>query len=90
MKLDRKQDPNVLYHADVFFLVDRKTKMTALTSDCWDIFDFSSEAAKRNSTKLYRKQDLNVLDQVCIFHAYQKNKRPTQASDWLRLFRLLL
>ena len=30
----------------------------------WDIFDFSSETAKRNSTKLDRKQDLNVLYQV--------------------------
>ena len=28
---------------------------------CWDNFDFSSETVKRNSTKLNRKQDLNVL-----------------------------
>ena len=27
----------------------------------WDIFDFSSETAERNSTKLDRKQDHNVL-----------------------------
>ena len=27
----------------------------------WDIFDFSSETAEQNSTKLNRKQDLNVL-----------------------------
>ena len=33
----------------------------------WDIFDFSSETAERNSTKLDRKQDLNVLYQVCVF-----------------------
>ena len=30
------------------------------------IFDFSSETAERNSTKLDRKQDLNVLYQVCV------------------------
>ena len=33
----------------------------------WDIFDFSSEIAERNSTKLDRKQDLNVHYQVCVF-----------------------
>ena len=37
----------------------------------WDIFDFSSE---RNSTKLDRKQDLNVLYQVCVFGADQYHK----------------
>ena len=39
----------------------------------WDIFDFFSETAEQNSTKLDRKQDLNVLYQVCIF---QKQKWP--------------
>ena len=33
----------------------------------WDIFDFFSETAERNSTKLDRKQDLNVLYQVFFF-----------------------
>ena len=56
----------------------------------WDIFDFSSETAERNSTKLDRKQDLNVLYQVSVFRANQKNKMATLASDWLRHFRLLL
>ena len=56
----------------------------------WDIFDFSSETAKRNSTKLDRKQDLNVLYQVCVFRADRKNKMAALASDWLRHFRLLL
>ena len=37
----------------------------------WDIFNFSSEAAERNSTKLDRKQDLNVLYQVCVLRADQ-------------------
>ena len=44
----------------------------------WDIFDFSSETAEQNSTKLDRKQDLNVLYQVCVFRAdrEKKNGRP--------------
>ena len=54
------------------------------------IFDFSSETAERNSTKLDRKQDLNVLFQVCVFWADRKNKMAALASDWLRHFRLLL
>ena len=57
----------------------------------WDIFDFSSETAERNSTKLDRKQDLNVLYQVlCFFWVDRKNKMAALASDWLRHFRLLL
>ena len=58
----------------------------------WDIFDFSSKTTDRNSTKLDRKQDLNVLYQVCIFGPIKKkkNKIAALASDWLRHFRLLL
>ena len=56
----------------------------------WDIFDFSSETAEQNSTKLDRKQDLNVLYQVCVFRADRKNKMAALASDWPRHFRLLL
>ena len=56
----------------------------------WDIFDFSSETEERNSTKLDRKQDLNVLYQVCVFRADRKNKMAALTSDWLRHFRLLL
>ena len=56
----------------------------------WDIFDFSSESAERNTTKLDRKQDLNILYQVCVFQADRKNKMAALASDWLRHFRLLL
>ena len=52
----------------------------------WDIFDFSSETAERNSTKFDRKQDLNVLYQVCVFRANQKIKMAALASDWLRHF----
>ena len=54
------------------------------------IFDFSSETAEQNSTKLDRKQDLNALYQVCVFRADRKNKMAALASDWLRHIRLLL
>ena len=55
----------------------------------WDIFDFSSETAEWNLTKLDKKQDLNILYQVCVFRADWKNKMAALASDWLRHFRLL-
>ena len=55
-----------------------------------DIFDFSSETAEQNLSKHDRKQDLNVLYQVCVFPADRKNKIAALASDWLRHFRLLL
>ena len=56
------------------------------------IFDFISETAERNSRKLDRKQDLNVLYQICVFRADRKKKTKIAAlvSDWLRHFRLLL
>ena len=40
------------------------------------IFDFSSETAERNSKKLDRKQDLNVLYQVCVFQVDRKTMWP--------------
>ena len=43
-----------------------------------------------NSKKLDRKQDYNILYQVCVFRADPKNKMAALASDWLRHFRLLL
>ena len=54
------------------------------------IFDFSSETTEKNSTKLVRKQELNILYQISVFRADQKNKMAALASDWLRHFRLLL
>ena len=45
----------------VFFGPIRKTKWPPWPLIGWDIFNFSSETAERNSTKLDRKQDLNVL-----------------------------
>ena len=74
----------------VFFGSIGKTRWPPWPLIDWDIFDFSSETAERNSTKLDRKQDLNVLYQVCVFRADWKNKMAALASDWLRHFRLLL
>ena len=74
----------------VFFGPIRKTRWPPWPLIGWDIFDFSSETAEQNSTKLDRKQDLNVLYQVCVFRADRKNKMAALASDWLRHFRLLL
>ena len=56
----------------------------------WEIFDFFSETTERNSIKLDRKQDLNVLYQVCVFQADRKIQMAALASDWLSHFRLLL
>ena len=74
----------------VFFWPIGKTRWPPLPLIGWDIFDFSSETAERNSTKLDRKQDLKALYQVCVFRADRKNKMAALASDWLRHFRLLL
>ena len=74
----------------VFFGPIRKTRWLPWPLIGWDIFDFSSETAERNSTKLDRKQDLNALYQVCVFRADRKNKMAALASDWLRHFLLLL
>ena len=54
------------------------------------IFEFFFETATRNSKKLDRKQDLNVLYNVSVFRTDRKNKMTALASDWLRHFRLLL
>ena len=68
----------------------RPSVVRRLSSLTFHIFDFSSETAECNSTKLDRKQDLNVLYQVCVFRADRKNKMATLASNWLRHFRFLL
>ena len=74
----------------VFFGPIGKTRWPPWPLIGWDILDFSSETAERNSTKLIRKQDLNVLYQVFVFRADRKNKMAALVSDWLRHFRLLL
>ena len=74
----------------VFFWSIGKTRWPPWPMIGWDIFVFSSETVERNSTKLDRKQGLNVLYQVCVFRVDRKNKMAALASDWLRHFRLLL
>ena len=41
----------------------------------WDMLDLSSETPERNSTILDRKQDLNVLYQLCLFRIDRKKQR---------------
>ena len=74
----------------MFFGPIRKTRWLPWPLIGWDIFNFSSETAEQNSTKLDRKQDLNVLYQVCVSLTDWKNKMAALASDLLRHFRLLL
>ena len=74
----------------VFFGPIGKTRWLPWPLIGLDIFDFSSETAERNSTKLDSKQDLNVLYQVFVFWADRKNKMAVLASDWLRHFQLPL
>ena len=74
----------------VFFGPIGKTRWPPWPLIGWDIFDFFSETAERNSMKLDRKQDLNVFYLVCVFRADRKNKIAALVSDWLRHFRLLL
>ena len=74
----------------VFFGPIGKARWLPWPVICWDIFYFSCETPERNSTKLVRKQDINVLYQVCVFRADRKNNMAALASDWLIHFRLLL
>ena len=69
---------------------DHALSVVRPSSLIFHIFYFSSETAKQNLKKLDRKQDLNVLYQVCVFRADQKNKMAALASDWPRHFLLLL
>ena len=57
----------------VFFGPIWKTRLPPWPLICWDIFDFS-DTAERNSTKLDRKQDLNIFFQVCVFRADRKTR----------------
>ena len=56
-----------------------ENKMAAWPLIGWDIFDFSSETAERNSTKLDRKQALNAFYHVCVFKA---NRVKTKCPPW--------
>ena len=53
-------------------------------------FDFFSAAADRNSTKLVRKQDLNVLYQVCVFRVDKKRRWPPSPLNGRNIFDFFL
>ena len=74
----------------VFFgPIGKKTRLPPWPLIGWDISDFYSETAERNSTKLDRKQDLNVPFLVCVFRA--DRKKDGSPGLWLaETFRLLL
>ena len=60
----------------VFFVPIRHQRWPPWPLIGWDINDFSSETTERNSTKLYRKQDLNVLYQFLFFWPIRKTGWP--------------
>ena len=64
------------------FGADQKNKMAARPLIGWYIFNFSSETDERNSTKLDKKQDLNVLYQVCVFFG-PIGKQDGRSGLWL-------
>ena len=66
----------------VFFGPIGKTRWPPWPLIGWDIFDFFSETAEQNATKLDRKQDLNALYQVCVFGADGK-KQDGRPGFWL-------
>ena len=82
------------------FLVhlSQRLKCTIVITRCWSsvihpsltyhIFNFSSETTKQNSTKLDRKQELNILYQVCVFRVDQKNKMAALALIGWDIFNL--
>ena len=60
----------------VFFRPIGKTRWPPWPLIGWGIFDFSTETAEQNSTKLDKKQDLNVLYHVCVFGPIWKTRWP--------------
>ena len=80
MKLDRKEDLNVLYYFCVFFS-GRSDKNKDGRPGLWFAETFSTSplnplnGIQRNS--IDRKEDYNVLDKVCNFRADRKNKMAT-------------
>ena len=89
MKLNKKQDLNIIYQVYVFW-ADRKNKMAALASDWLRHFDSSSETAEQNLTKLDWMQELNALQDArsqlplpisCFFG--QSEKQDGRTGLWL-------
>ena len=66
----------------MFFGLIGKTRWPPWPLIGWDIFDFSSETAERNSTKLNREQDINILYIICVFRADRK-KQDGRPGLWL-------
>ena len=71
--------------------LSRRLKCTIVITRCpsvrpslltFHIFDFFSETAERNSTKLDRQEDLNVLYQVCVLRGDRK-KQDGHPGLWL-------
>ena len=58
----------------VFFGPIGKTRWPPRALIGWDTFDFFSKTAEGNSTKLDRKQELNVLYQVLCFSGRSENQ----------------
>ena len=60
----------------VFFGPMGKTRWLPWPLISWDIFNFSSKTAQRNSMKLDRKQDLKVFYQICVFRPIWETRWP--------------
>ena len=66
----------------VFYGPIGKTRWPPLPLIGWDIFDFSSKTAERNSTKLYRKQEYQrPLPHLCF--SGRSQKQAGRPSLWL-------
>ena len=50
-----------------------------------DIFDFSSEITEQNSKKLYKKPNLSILYQVCVFGAHRKTKMAALSDPFTKV-----
>ena len=67
----------------MYFELIRKTRWPPRPLIGWDIFDFFSETAERNSNKADRKQDLIMLYQFCVFRVNQKTRlSPRPLISW--------
>ena len=59
---------------------DHALSVVRPSSLTFHIFDFSSESAERNSTKLDRKQDLIVYCRACFF--FRVDQKKTRWPPW--------
>ena len=83
------QDLNTLYQVCVFGPI-WKSRWPPWSLIGWDIFDFSSETAGQNLTKLDKKQDLNVLFRDCVFGPIRKTRWPPWFFNGWYIFLLFL